>query len=131
MIASPVAIDVLATIGVDAFGNAFTTASAGAGKVVDVGEGWVDAGAVVVEVVDGAVVDVVVGLFTTADDVIVIGREPVPGISNRPAATQLSAVTHDTVVKKASGALFCTPLANTAGVAVPQFPFVNVMVNAS
>ena len=34
MIASPVEIAVSFTIGVDAFGNAFTTANAGAGKVV-------------------------------------------------------------------------------------------------
>jgi hypothetical protein len=34
-----------------------------------------------------------------------------------PAATQLPADAHDTEVKKVNGFAFCTPLANTAGVA--------------
>ena len=46
--ASPVVIAVLVTIGVDAFGNALTTASAGAGTVVVVADVWFDAGATVV-----------------------------------------------------------------------------------
>jgi hypothetical protein len=121
-------------------GNATTTDSVGGATVVDettvvevatvvVGATVVDETTVVevatvvvgVSVVEGASVvvgvSVVVGAGVLLTAVIVNASYPPARFLKFPAATQFPADAHDTELKKENGFAFCTPLANTAGVA--------------
>jgi hypothetical protein len=65
--------------------------------------------------------------------VIVAVNADIPGneLINSPTAVQLPGDAHDTELKYADGEAFWIPLANAAGCASSQTPFVDVMVNAS
>ena len=56
---------------------------------------------------------------------------PPAALRNCPTAVQFPADPHDTEVKRAFGVVFWTPEPNTAGVACPHTPAVDVIVNAS